>query len=89
MAAARSAARMTADVVVGQGGFDRLAEIVRLSRRARGIERQNLILAVFYNATLLSSLALGHVRPGLAAVGMVASSRRLLPMHCECGRDGG
>lgn len=74
VAGAHAAARQTADVVIESGGLAVLPQLVQLSRRAARTSRQNLILAVIYNAALLPALMMGRVTPELAAIAMAASS---------------
>lgn len=74
VASAHPSARLTADVVIEQGGVDRLPLILSMARRARHVGQVNLVLAVVYNAGLLPFLVLGHAGPGAAAIAMAASS---------------
>ena len=74
VASAHPSARLTADVVIEQGGIERLPLIFAMARRARHVGHVNLILAVIYNAGLLPLLILGHAGPGTAAIAMAASS---------------
>ncbi|WP_323718126.1 heavy metal translocating P-type ATPase [Paracoccus aminovorans] len=74
VAEAHSAAAQTAAVVVMSGGLTRVAEAVALSRRTGRIARQNLALALVYNALMLPAAAFGLIGPALAAAAMLASS---------------
>lgn len=74
VATAHAAARQTADLVIEQGGIERLPEILALSRKARRISAQGLALALIYNTALLPLLLAGRLTPDLAALAMAASS---------------
>lgn len=74
VAEAHSAAAQTAAVVVTRGGLTRVAEAIALSRRMSRIARQNLALALVYNALMLPAAALGMIGPAMAAAAMLASS---------------
>ncbi|PHQ71371.1 MAG: hypothetical protein COB97_02190 [Paracoccus sp.] len=85
VAGAHAAARQTADVVIGDGGLAALPQLIRLSRRAARTSRQNLILAVIYNAALLPLLLTGHLTPDLAALAMAASSLSVMANALRVG----
>lgn len=74
VAEAHSAAAQTAALVVTSGGLSRIGEAVALSRRTRRIARQNLALALIYNALMLPAAAFGLLGPAAAAAAMLASS---------------
>lgn len=74
VAQAHSAAAQTAAVVVTRGGLTRVAEAIALSRRMGRIARQNLVLALVYNALMLPAAAFGMIGPAMAAAAMLASS---------------
>ncbi|MCQ0971939.1 HAD-IC family P-type ATPase [Paracoccus sp. TK19116] len=85
VAGAHAAARQTADVVIGDHGLAALPRLIRLSRRAARTSRQNLILAVVYNAALLPVLLTGHFTPDLAALAMAASSLSVMANALRVG----
>lgn len=74
VAGAHASARQTADVVIGSGGLAAICQLIRLSKRARTIGRQNLILSLIYNAALLPLLVIGKLSPDLGALTMIVSS---------------
>ncbi|MEB3330214.1 MAG: cation-translocating P-type ATPase [Candidatus Sericytochromatia bacterium] len=76
LAIARGAdlAAATADVVLVGGRLTALTELVALARRTRAIVRENLTLAMAYNAAAIPLAIAGHVSPLVAAVLMPASS---------------
>ncbi|MBN8871856.1 MAG: cation-translocating P-type ATPase, partial [Rhodospirillales bacterium] len=53
-------------------------EVLRLARRARSAMRQNLALAIGYNALMVPLAAAGLVTPWLAAIAMSSSSLLVL-----------
>lgn len=55
-------------------GLTRVAEAIALSRRMGRIARQNLVLALVYNALMLPAAAFGMIGPAMAAAAMLASS---------------
>ena len=63
-----------ADFVLTGSALSRIAQSIALARRMRRIVRQNLVWAAAYNAFALPFAALGWIAPGLAALGMAASS---------------
>lgn len=74
MAAGAPLAQRSADLVLAGPRLVRLPESVALARRTRRIINQNLGWALAYNVLALPFAALGWVTPGLAALGMAASS---------------
>jgi Cu2+-exporting ATPase len=73
-ASAADISQNVADLVF-QG--DRLAPValaIRVARRAGRVMRQNLALAIGYNALALPLAAMGYVTPWLAAAAMSSSS---------------
>ena len=52
----------------------RLADGVRLARKAQKVIRENLSWAVIYNVLALPAAALGYVTPWMAGIGMSLSS---------------
>ena len=74
MAAGAPLAQRSADLVLAGPRLMRLPESVALARRTRRIINQNLGWALAYNVLALPFAALGWVTPGIAALGMAASS---------------
>ena len=52
----------------------RLADGVRLARRAQIVIRQNLGWSALYNALAIPAAAMGYVTPWMAGIGMSLSS---------------
>jgi Cu2+-exporting ATPase len=63
-----------ADIVLPAGRLTLLPEAMRISRRALGLMRQNMIIAAIYNAALVPVAMTGHVTPLAAAIAMSVSS---------------
>ena len=78
IASAHPSARETADVVIDTGGVERIPLILHLARRTVAIGRQNIALAIIYNAAVPPLAALGWLTPEFAAVAMAASSLSVL-----------
>lgn len=74
VAGAHSAAAQTASLVVTSGQIFVISVAMRLSRRMGRIMRQNLALALGYNALMLPLAAFGLIGPELAAGAMLGSS---------------
>ena len=68
------AAQAAADMVLLSSEIGRLADGVRLARKAQAVIRQNLGWAVIYNLLALPAAALGYVTPWMAGIGMSLSS---------------
>jgi Cu2+-exporting ATPase len=68
------AAQAAADMVLLSSEIGRLADGVRLARKAQTVIRQNLSWAVIYNLLALPAAALGYVTPWMAGIGMSLSS---------------
>ncbi len=73
-ATAADISQTVADLVFQGAGLAPVAEAVALARRARAAMRQNLGLALGYNALAVPAAVAGLVTPWLAAVAMSASS---------------
>ena len=86
MAGGAPLAHRSADLVLTGPRLRRLPQAVRLARRARAIIRQNLAWALAYNLVALPFAALGWVTPGLAALGMAASSLLVTGNALRLGR---
>ena len=67
-------AQTSADLILVRDSLDQLPEIVRISRQAQRIVKQNLAWSIAYNLAALPLAALGFVPPWLAAIGMSLSS---------------
>ena len=67
-------AHRSADLVLTGASLMRVPQAVALARRSQRIIRQNLGWALAYNLVALPFAAMGWVTPGLAALGMAASS---------------
>ncbi len=68
------AAQAAADMVLLSTEIGRLADGVKLARKAQGVIRQNLAWSVLYNAFAIPAAALGYVTPWMAGIGMSLSS---------------
>jgi len=73
-ASATEIAQNVADLVFQGRSLRPIAEVVDLARRARAVMRQNLGIALFYNAAMVPLAMAGYVTPWLAAAAMSASS---------------
>lgn len=87
MAAGAPLAHRSADLVLAGTQLVRLPEAITLARRSRRIIRQNLGWALAYNVVALPFAALGLVTPGLAALGMAASSLVVTLNALRLGRE--
>ncbi|WP_043805444.1 HAD-IC family P-type ATPase, partial [Arenimonas malthae] len=86
MAAGAPLAHRSAGLVLAGSALMRLPESVALARRCRRIIHQNLGWALAYNLLALPFAALGWVTPGLAALGMAASSLVVTANALRLGR---
>jgi Cu2+-exporting ATPase len=77
-ATAADISQTVADVVFQGARLAPVVEIIRLARRARAAMRQNLALAIGYNAVMVPLAAAGWVTPWLAAIAMSSSSLLVL-----------
>jgi Cu2+-exporting ATPase len=68
------AAQAAADMVLLSSEVGRLADGVKLARKAQTVIRQNLAWSVFYNAFAIPAAAMGYVTPWMAGIGMSLSS---------------
>ena len=73
-ATASDVGRMVADLVFTRDGLDAVLLAHGTARRAAGLVRQNLTLAVVYNCIAVAIAVAGFVTPLVAAVAMSASS---------------
>lgn len=79
-------AQRSADLVLTGQSLRRLPQALRLARRTRAIIGQNLGWAVAYNLLALPFAASGAVTPGIAALGMAASSLLVTGNALRLGR---
>ena len=77
-ATAADISQTVADVVFQGARLAPVVETLRLARRARSAMRQNLALAIGYNALMVPLAAAGLVTPWLAAIAMSSSSLLVL-----------
>ncbi|WP_299177144.1 heavy metal translocating P-type ATPase [uncultured Neptuniibacter sp.] len=74
MGGATDLAKTNADGVLISQDLLRLVDGIQLSRKTKGIIRQNLIWSLCYNLMALPLAAFGFIAPYMAALGMSASS---------------
>ncbi|MBN9670241.1 heavy metal translocating P-type ATPase [Roseibium aggregatum] len=74
VAEAHSAAAQTADVAILHGGIEQVVTAISIARRSVRIGRQNIGLALVYNALIVPFALTGHLSPTMAALAMLASS---------------
>ncbi|GAB2490787.1 heavy metal translocating P-type ATPase [Arenimonas alkanexedens] len=79
-------AHRAADLVLTGSSLVRVPQAVALARRSHRVIRQNLGWALAYNLVALPFAALGMVTPGLAALGMAASSLVVTANALRLGR---
>ena len=79
-------AHRSADLVLTGSSLVRVPQAVALARRSQRIIRQNLGWALAYNLVALPFAAMGWVNPGLAALGMAASSLVVTANALRLGR---
>ena len=79
-------AHRSADLVLTGSSLMRVPQAVALARRSQRIIRQNLGWAVAYNLVALPFAAMGWVNPGIAALGMAASSLVVTANALRLGR---
>jgi Cu+-exporting ATPase len=64
----------TSDLVLTRADLTLIPHVIRLSRRTRGIIRQNLVWAFAYNLVAVPLAAFGVISPVIAALAMASSS---------------
>jgi len=79
-------AQRAADLVLTGSSLMRVPQAVAMARRCQRIIRQNLGWALAYNVLALPFAALGWITPGLAALGMAASSLVVTANALRLGR---
>jgi Cu2+-exporting ATPase len=79
-------AQRAADLVLTGSSLMRVPQAVAKARRCQRIIRQNLGWALAYNVLALPFAALGWITPGLAALGMAASSLVVTANALRLGR---
>ncbi|WP_374603562.1 heavy metal translocating P-type ATPase [Arenimonas sp.] len=89
MAGGAPLAHRSADLVLAGSALMRLPQAVQLARRTRRIIGQNLGWALAYNVIALPLAAMGLIGPGLAALGMAASSLVVTANALRLGRTKG
>ena len=77
-ASAADISQTVADVVFQGNLLAPVAAVVETARRARTVMRQNLVLALGYNALMMPLAVAGFVTPWLAAAAMSSSSLLVL-----------
>ena len=88
MAEGAPLAHRAAGLVLAGASLSRVPQAVAIARRARRVVRQNLAWALGYNLLALPVAAAGLVTPGLAALGMAASSLLVTGNALRLARDG-
>ncbi|MGQ0799094.1 MAG: heavy metal translocating P-type ATPase [Pseudomarimonas sp.] len=81
-------AHRAADLVLTGSSLQRVPQAVALARRSQRIIKQNLIWALAYNLVALPFAAMGWVNPGIAALGMAASSLLVTANALRLGKLG-
>jgi len=76
----------SADVILVRDDLRLLPDLVRLSRRAYGVIRQNVFWAFFYNAVAIPLAMAGLLHPIVAAAAMAASSLFVVGNSLRLGR---
>ena len=74
VASATDVGRAAADIVFLRDDLTAVPETIAIARKAQRLVRQNLLLAVGYNAVAIPVAILGLVTPLLAAIAMSVSS---------------
>jgi len=74
MAGGNEAALQAGDVVISAGKLSRVSEGYRIARRTMRNVKQNLTLALLYNAVMIPLAVFGLLDPRVACIGMASSS---------------
>jgi len=88
MAGATDLARNQADLVIVEGGLQRVMETWSVARRCRRIVIQNFAWALTYNLGAIPAAAAGLVPPWAAAIGMSLSSLLVVGNSLRLNRAG-
>jgi Cu2+-exporting ATPase len=85
---AADVSQTVADVVFQGSRLAPVVTVLRVARRARSVMRQNLALAIGYNALMVPLAVSGFVTPWLAAAAMSSSSLLVMGNSLRAGRGG-
>lgn len=84
---AADVSQTVADVVFQGRRLFPVVAVIAMARRARSVMRQNLALAVGYNAVMVPLAMMGWVTPWLAAAAMSSSSLLVMANSFRVGRE--
>jgi Cu2+-exporting ATPase len=88
-ASAADLSQTVADVVFQGARLGPVRAVIRAARRARSVMRQNLALAIGYNAVMVPLAVAGWVTPWLAAAAMSSSSLLVMANSFRAARGDG
>lgn len=86
---ATDAARSAAAVSLANSDVTDLPRVFRMTRQARKVLRQSLVLAVAYNVLAIPAAMMGWVHPAIAAIAMALSSMSIVMNSTRAGRAPG